>query len=162
MTRWPIRMVVAGPGVEEDLAPLAEQLGIRERCEFTGLIPPERIADLMRRCAFLIIPSRYEPFGIVIIEAMACGKPVVATRSGGPEGLVTPENGLLVPPGDVEALTGAITTMLESFHRYNAEAIARKTLETYGDRVVTERLTSFYANLPMSRRRRNTFAEPIY
>jgi glycosyltransferase involved in cell wall biosynthesis len=82
---------------------------------------------------------------IVLSEATACGKPVVATRSGGPESIVTPENGLLVEVGDVAALAGALRTMVEQAReRYDAATIRAQFLERYSRPAVVDALEAVY------------------
>ena len=79
---------------------------------------------------------RPEPFGMVIIEAMAMGKPVVATEGGGPSEIITHgKSGILVPRGDSESLASAIRMLLEN-------PIYAKELGEAGRRVVVERFTS--------------------
>lgn len=147
LSAMPLRLVMAGRGLEEELLPLAERLGVHQNCVFTGALPIERLADLMRHCGFLVVASRYETFSLVLIEAMACGKPVIATRCGGPEELVTPETGMLVPVDDTEAMADAMVEMSRSLVRYDAQAIARYARESYGEDVVARRLTRMYSEV---------------
>ena len=122
------KYVVAGGAVEgrEELAAslhaLARELGVDVR--FTEWrYGPDRIAELHAALDVLVLPSVWpEPFGLVLLEAMASGKPVIATRHGGPlEIVVEDETGLLVPPGDVEELAAAMTALL-------ADADLRQTM----------------------------------
>ncbi len=69
--------------------------------------------SLFRGCTLFVLPSRQEPQGIVSLEAMACAKPVVASRVGGvPEIVLDGETGLLVPGEDASALSSALETLL--------------------------------------------------
>jgi glycosyltransferase involved in cell wall biosynthesis len=90
------------------------------------------------------LPSRSETFGVVYVEAIACGKPVLATRCGGPESIVTAENGLLVDTGDVDALAGAMRTMTATARSYDAHAIRRQFLERFSRAAVVDRLEDVY------------------
>ena len=93
---------------------LAQDLGLNGRVSFLGWQNRAQVGDLLRRCDVFVLPSRSEPFGIVIIEAMACGKPVVASAVGGiPEIIHQGENGILVEPEDPAALGDAILRVLE-------------------------------------------------
>jgi glycosyltransferase involved in cell wall biosynthesis len=113
-----LRLLVVGevsfwePSYLAELQALARSLGVADRVVWTGF--REDVAPLLRLCRILVLPSVDEPFGRAIIEAMAVGKPVVATRSGGvPEIVVEGETGLLVPPRDAAALAGALAALLD-------------------------------------------------
>jgi len=103
-------LVVAGDGAEHGtLVAKAGDLGLADRVEFVGSTDRRRTAELFKGCAAFVLPSRHEPFGIVNLEAMAAGKPVVACAVGGvPEFVIGGETGLLVPSEDPGRLAEAI------------------------------------------------------
>ena len=84
--------------------PLRSRLGGRDRVRLLGRVPHDEIPGLLAECRVLAQPSLVEPLGQALLEAMSCGRSVVATRIGGPPEFVTPEAGVLVDPLDVEAL----------------------------------------------------------
>jgi glycosyltransferase involved in cell wall biosynthesis len=84
--------------------PLRAQLEGRERVRLLGRVPHDEIPRLLADCRVLAQPSLVEPLGQALLEAMACGRSVVATRIGGPPEFVPPEAGVLVDPLDVDAL----------------------------------------------------------
>jgi glycosyltransferase involved in cell wall biosynthesis len=89
----------------------ARELGINNRVEFLG--HRNDIPELLARCDLFVLPSLYEGFPLSILEAMAAGKPVVATAVGGtPEAVIDGVTGYLVPSGDVPALATAIRKVL--------------------------------------------------
>ncbi len=95
----------------EELHALADRLGLDGRIIWAGFRTD--VSELLRLAEVLVLPSRNEPFGRVLIEAMATAKPVVATNSGGaPEIVVPEETGLLVPPEEAEALAEALLRLL--------------------------------------------------
>lgn len=101
-------LLIAGEGrLRKELEDLAASLGIAERVRFLG--PRRDIPALMNAADAFVLSSRWEGFGLVVAEAMACGLPVVATDSGGPREIVGCSGaGLLVPPGDPLALARAM------------------------------------------------------
>lgn len=108
-----VQLLVVGNGPAlRKLQGLSEQLGISEQVFFTGMRRDiERLLPLMD---IFILPSFFEGFGIAIVEAMAAGRPVVATAVGGvPEIVINGETGLLVEAGDVNGLAKAIETLLD-------------------------------------------------
>ena len=88
--------------------PLRAQLQGRSRVELVGRIAYEQIPEQIARAHVVCQPSLIEPFGQALLEAMACGRSVVATRIGGPPEFVPPEAGVLVDPADEDALVTAL------------------------------------------------------
>lgn len=109
-----VHVTIAGDGPERGaLERQAHGLGLADRVTFAGAASRARIAQLFRDAAVFALPSRGEPFGIALLEAMAAGVPAVATASGGvPEFAQDDENALLVPPDDARALADAIVRIV--------------------------------------------------
>jgi glycosyltransferase involved in cell wall biosynthesis len=103
-------LLLAGDGDSRaDLERLASQTGAADRIRFVGRADRPMAVSLFKGCDIFVLPSRMEPQGIVNLEAMAAGKPVIASRVGGvPEIVLEDETGLLVPAGDVNALADAL------------------------------------------------------
>jgi alpha-1,3-rhamnosyl/mannosyltransferase len=121
-------VVVAGPdkGAEAGLRGLAAELGLGARARFLGYVDDRDKADLMAGAELFVFPSRHEGFGLPVLEAMACGTPVLCSDRGSlPE--VLGDGGLAVPPDDAEALAAAAATLLDSTERVRAgrRALAR-------------------------------------
>jgi glycosyltransferase involved in cell wall biosynthesis len=95
-------LVFAGDG------PLRAQLEGRDRVLLVGRVSHSRVADLIAASDVVCQPSLIEPFGQAVLEALACERPVVATRIGGPAELLTPETGVLVDPGSVDSIAAGL------------------------------------------------------
>jgi len=117
------------------------------RVKFYGFLPKKEIAELMRRSDFLVLPSYQETFGCVIVEAHMTGLPVVASRVGGIVELITPENGIMVPPGDENALSEAILWMLDNFKIFDKKKIAEEAKKVFSRGSVLDRLTRIYNSI---------------
>jgi glycosyltransferase involved in cell wall biosynthesis len=91
-----------------------------------------------------VLSSRYETFGVALVEAQATGLPVVATRSGGPEDIVTEETGRLVPTEASGALAQALRAMRDQWASYDPHRIRAHVLDTYGPEPFVRRVRSFY------------------
>lgn len=103
-------LVVVGDGpLRNDLIARAQELNVRERVRFVGMVPKAQVAAYLRACDVFVLNSSYEGLPHVLLEAMAAGLPVIATHVGGvPEVVDHQVNGLLIPPGDSRALKEAL------------------------------------------------------
>ncbi len=128
-----LRYVVIGDGPErEALTALAERLGVSDRVELLGQLPPAEAIARARRCTLFVMPSTDEAFGVAYIEAMAGGLPAIGCRGEpGPEEIAAAGDGfVLVPPGDIERLTQRIDELLSDSERLReAGQRARATVE---------------------------------
>jgi glycosyltransferase involved in cell wall biosynthesis len=110
-----LHLAVAGITEGSPYLQLAEDLGLHERVHFLGL--RYDVPELMKAVDFLVFPSRYEPFGLVVIEAMASGLPVVTAATTGAADLITPESGIVIADSDdVEALAQAMLLLTSDRH----------------------------------------------
>lgn len=114
--RSDVKFVIAGDGpMRLHLMWLSSTYGLGDKVLFTGRLSDEELYKIYKLAYMVAIPSRYEPFGIVALEAMASGKPVIASRVGGlSEIIVDGKTGVLVPPGDPGALARAIELLLDN------------------------------------------------
>lgn len=123
---------------------LAITLNITDKCRFYGFIPYDDVPSFIARMNFLVCSSRYETFCVSLIETMACGKPVVATRCGGPEEFVTAENGILVDKENPEKLAEALTWMMAHCREYDEAGIKRYVNERFSEPAFAARIASVY------------------
>ena len=119
----PFRLEIGGDGPERSsLKALAARLGIGDRVTFCGWI--DDVAAFLADADLFVLPSRIEPFGIVILEAMACGVPIVATRVSGPLETLDEHTALLVPSDDPAALAEAMMAVFDAPDAAGARAHA--------------------------------------
>ena len=125
------QLAIVGEGpAEQDLRSLCQSLGIASRVVFAGV--RRDIPRLLPLFDVFVLPSLYEGFGIAILEAMAAGRPVVATTVGGiPEFVRQGETGILVKPGDAASLADAIRSLL--LHPEQAREMGLKGQEVVRD-----------------------------
>ncbi|MBN1866082.1 glycosyltransferase [Candidatus Sumerlaeota bacterium] len=136
-------------GKKKVLDDLAGELGLVNQVRFLGPKTREEVAELLREEAdLLVLSSRTETFGCVLVEAMACGKPVVATRCGGPEDIVADNQvGRLCENDNVEDLARALRETIENLPRFSPQVIRQFAVERYGYDALTENLRRLYAEL---------------
>jgi glycosyltransferase involved in cell wall biosynthesis len=153
------RLQIAGEGVERGfLEQLARTLGIADKVEFLGGCDRERLRMLLGGCMAVVVPSVwYENFPTVALEALACARPVVASRIGGiPEIVDDGINGILVEPGNSSELAGAIDRLRESrsLVRDMGTAGRDKALVEYAPSVYLDRIEAVFRDMCAGRRAR--------
>lgn len=141
--KWRLKIIGEG-GKRSELDELADRLKLKDHCEFLGNRSREQVAEEMAACDLFVMPSRYETFGVVYAEAMACGKPVIACRGGPAEEIVPPWAGELVTPGDVESLARAIGHVVSKLRGYDAPRISDYARQRFGSEAVIAALSEVY------------------
>ena len=143
-------VIVGGPpadGLDADpevrrLRAVAVSVGVLDRVRFTGAVAPADVPTWVRSADVVLAVPWYEPFGITPLEAMACGRPVVATAVGGlVDSVVDGETGVLVPPRDPAALGRAVAALLADEPRraaYGAAGVRRARGRYQWSRVVAD------------------------
>jgi teichuronic acid biosynthesis glycosyltransferase TuaC len=137
-------VIVGGGPLSHSLAARAEAAGVARAVCLAGPLPPARVAERLAAADLYVQPSRREGFGVALVEAMATGLPSVATRSGGPDGIVGEADGILVAPGDAEALAAGLRRAIERLGSFDRAGIAARTAERFGHSQVADRLVSVY------------------
>lgn len=121
--------------------------GISDSVEWLGTLERSQVVSQMQQCDCFVLPSRYETFGVVYIEAMACGKPVIATANGGPDDFVDTSNGILIPPDDMESLIAAFRQYLRERELYHAEIIRASVTRRFHAPAIAAQLERIYQSL---------------
>ncbi|MCK4992117.1 MAG: glycosyltransferase [Bacteroidales bacterium] len=139
---------LAGKGsLREELEQQAVALGVSDRVFFLGRLSRNEMLKEMQEANCKVLPSRYEAFGVVLIEATATGLPLIATRSGGPDSIVTKENGILVERENPDELASAMKELMTNISTYSAKEIRAQTLKRYGDSSVMEQYNQLFLQL---------------
>ena len=137
------RLLLGGSGpLRARLENLCSELDISNRVTFTGPIPRGEAHTFFEKIDAFVHPSRYETFGIVLLESLASGRPVVATRCGGPNDIVREQDGVLVPVDDAKGLAKGMQQLMQQDwdatamragveERYTKDAIRQQLLEIY-------------------------------
>ena len=143
-----VSFVIGGDGEKREyFHAMSKKLGINSLITWAGAIPRDYVAEYMNRCDAFVLPSHHESFGIVFIEALACGKPVIATKCGGPESIVTDNNGRLVDVGDIEGLATMMKWFYHNSNEFDPEIIRNDFLMRFSKRATTKRIISLYESI---------------
>lgn len=137
-------VVGSGPHLNT-LQNLADELGISHRVNFHGPVSRDGMPALFAGCHALVHPSRYETQGIVIIEALATGRPVVSTRCGGPNTVISDEDGFLTPIDDPESLAEAMRSLMRQ--EWDPTSISERVRKRFNSDIIINQLTEIYESL---------------
>jgi len=149
---WQARFVGGGPH-RQPMQALASELGIADRLTFVSQIPSVEMPNQYHEMDVLVLPSLTRPnwkeqFGRVLIEAMASGVPVIGSDSGAIPGVVA-DAGLIVPEGDIDALTGAIAQIRDDTHLHQRlrEAGRVRALQHYTHQQIATQTVAVYRQM---------------
>lgn len=139
-----VATIIAGDGeLFGEMTALAKELGLRH-VHFVHNQPHDVLRHLYSCATVSLLTSRNEPFGLVAIEALACGAPVIASDEGGPLDIITPEVGLLFQSENPEDLAREVQLVLDDDIDFDREEIARYALENYSQDVSIDELIALY------------------
>lgn len=147
-----IQLKIGGDGVcRNDLEELAIELNIDNKIKFLGALTRDEVFIQINQADAFVLSSEYETFGVVLIEALALGKPVVATRCGGPESIVTDEVGVLVEKNSVPALCNGMEMIYTNRENLDANKIRTYCQKNFSEDAVTDKLLHIYQNILRSK-----------
>ncbi len=143
-----VQLLIAGDGdLKCELEKQIQHLGVEDKVKLLDRLSREKIITLIDSSHCLVLGSSIETFGVVIIEALSRGKPVVATKCGGPESILSSSNGVLCEVGDYRSLGDGMRFVLSNYDSFNKEQIRRHTLAEYGGMEVGKKLLNVYESI---------------
>ncbi len=141
-------LIIMGGGIKErELKEQAERLGCADKISFSGVYLRNEFFDKAKNAQAFVLASRGETFGVVYIEALSCGLPVIATRCGGPESFIDESNGVLVDIDNPEMLAKAMIDIRNNYSDYSLNEISKKTREKFSPEKIARELTNIYDNI---------------
>jgi len=140
-----ISLELAGDGIDfSELADLIVEKGLQNSVKMLGSLKREEVFETIAKSNCFVLSSNYETFGVVLIEAMLLGKPVISTRCGGPEGFVNATSGILVEKGNEELLAEAMFLMIRDYSTYNSSDIRNYAIKEFGQKTFISRMNHIY------------------
>lgn len=137
-------LIIGQGGEEKKLRRQIDKYQLAENITLLGRKTKNEIADYLKESHAFVLASRGETFGVVYIEAMMFGLPVIATKCGGPEEIVNSDNGLLVAKDNVNELSDALINMYNNVGNYNSELIARQCYERYSPSQFAKKINKIF------------------
>jgi glycosyltransferase involved in cell wall biosynthesis len=117
---------------------------MNNQIKLLGTLSREEVSKEMKDCHVFALASEHETFGVVYIEALACGKPVIGADNGGAEDIIREDNGIIAKKKDVEALAKALIKIKDNYEIYDKDKIREKTIFSYSEKVLVEKLKGVY------------------
>jgi glycosyltransferase involved in cell wall biosynthesis len=140
-----VKFLIGGTGpLENQLKEKSAILGIDKYIDWLGVVSRENNPSLFNQCDAFVLASFHETFGIVYAEAIASGKPVIATRCGGAEDIVNEKNGILVNKNNPHELAKALEWMFHHAGEYSPSTIRNDFMERFSQAMLTNKLVELY------------------
>ncbi len=140
------KLIIAGNGPErKNLEKLINKLGLSKQVELKGRIDRQTVKELMCSADCFVLTSKYETFGVVLIEAMSCGCPVIATKCGGPESIILSNKHGIICKNSYEGIKKALAEFVKN--NFTSACLRTFVVENYSDIVVSNKLVGIYTNI---------------
>ena len=136
--------IVGGGELKNELQQQINQVRLEQHIHLLGQKNKEEIVQLLQQSDIFILPSRGENFSVAVLEALACGLPVISSICGGIRECIDIHNGLLFPVENTVALANAIMEMVQNLNQYNREAIAQDCHARFAPEVIAKQLTTIF------------------
>ena len=141
------QLEIIGDGPDREMLHiLADQLGIAAHVRWHGRLAHADVLPAMAFTGTVIVNSNFETFSVVTGEALASGKPVIATRCGGPEAFITPQNGILIPVADDMALAQAMVRIAREHEKYSPASVRESVSQRFSPKGIAEGFDAVYQN----------------
>lgn len=142
------RLHLVGDGAfRQEFEHTADRLGVSEECIFHGKAEKRELYAILNQMDFLVSASKFESFGCTIAEAMMLGKPVVVTKSGGPESFVIEQTGILVEKEDADALYQGIRDMMTHYSEYRSDEIREYAVGKFDVEKISRKYMRIYRSI---------------
>lgn len=124
--------------------PLVEELQLQNFITFIGEVPHNKVADYLQQANAFVLFSRHENFPCVLVEALCCGLPIVASEVGGVADAIEKNNGILVASENIQALNDAMNTVMQKYSIYNRASISIQAKLKYDNDVIAKQFIDLY------------------
>lgn len=136
--------IVGSGSLKSFLKKRTKQLSLSSHVSWLGQLDRDEVKEELRKSDFLVLSSLHENNPVVLLEAIACGKPIIATACDGPEDIVNDVNGLLAKPNNPQDLAEKIARMIEAYDQYDAKAIRTDFEKRFSSKVITPKIVNIY------------------
>jgi len=138
--------IIGGGELRDDLINLANEQGVGKQVDILEQLTRKQIIEVLDKSDVFVFSSKYETFGVAVIEALSRGLPVVSTKSGGPESIINNDNGVLVEK-NINALADGMLFMKNSYTSFDKDKIIEDCKLNYGKTAFYKRIMNIYTKL---------------
>ena len=141
-------LTICGEGVEKQaILQYITKNKLKDKVTIKGTLTKKELAKEIHKAAFLVYPSLHESFGLIPVEAMSCGIPVICTNQTAPKEYINAANGLLVHPNNIDEIAQAMQTLINNLSAYDAGNIRKQIVERFGFDNFGKNLIKIYSNI---------------
>jgi glycosyltransferase involved in cell wall biosynthesis len=141
-----VELEIVGSGEElENLKNLAQKFGIENSVFFSGQKNREGVKNALHNCHAFVLPTLFDTFPLVALEALSTGTPIVGTHSGGLSDIINNDNGYICESGNSDKLKASMLLMIENYSNFNSEKIRNLALEKYHKKIVGSQLNDIFS-----------------
>ncbi|MGM9934851.1 glycosyltransferase [uncultured Clostridium sp.] len=139
---------IGGDGsLKGKLEELIKEYGMENQIYLLGALSRDEVSKEMKSCDCFVLASEHETFGVVYIEALACGKPVIGTYNGGADDIIKDYNGIIIEKNNIGKLKDALIQMKNDYRTYDENEIREKTILSYSEEVLVGKLKGVYKEI---------------
>lgn len=143
-----VKLIIGGEGSEKGkLEAEVKRLGLEKQIFFIGALSREQVVEQMKKCDGFVLTSEHETFGVVYIEAMAMGKPILGTKNGGAEDIIKDYNGILANNRDINSIAECLKEFIYKLPFYDNKIIQEKCIEYYNQEIIVRRINEVYLKI---------------
>lgn len=143
-----VHLHIIGDGaIRSDIERIINNLNLNDFCTLHGSVANDKLSRYINSCNSLVISSKKETFGVVGIEAMILGLPVISTKCGGPQMYITPSTGILVDNDDSFAMKNGLKELITNYYKFDSEYIKEFVTSNFSEEFITNKLLNLYNNL---------------
>jgi L-malate glycosyltransferase len=138
-----LRIGGEGP-LKKELLNYINELGLENRIILTDKLTRQQVKTEIDNCHSFVLASQYETFGVVLIESLACGRPVVCTDSGGPRDFIGEGQGIMVKDHNTVALASAMEKIINDYSKYDQKAFSDYCYSRFNEKKIVSELMNYY------------------
>ncbi len=143
-----VTLRIGGDGREyKNLRKLSENLNLTKNVVFLGNLDKNIVVKEMQKAHAFVLPSRFEAFGVVYIEAAACGLPLVGTDAGGQASIINEKNGYLAKPENPEILAETMLKMMRNYQSFDKKEIRNETIKKYDKQTIAKKYCNLFSKI---------------